>query len=504
MMEFSSELGGMERVQAYSDAVLSIIATVLVVPLMKVDEASKKEILLTGGSLFQVLTEPYRLESFAMYWVSFWIVFVVWTWHGRKFRGYETGNTIAVYANGIELLATSLLPFTASTASNADSASGGDKQVRDDMIRMFYFNILGIASAHLFFQLVANFTHEAWFRRLFLKEAAIIFLVCMAAIILSMFYASYAAFVYVLIPIVSVWFNTIHKQERRALVDDTLDDAESERREESLLVAHSSQRLISQTEEVEYRHMFKRRLESFTDGVFAITATLIILDIHGPASCNDLTSWADCVLHWDDGCRPRGLDLIPNRFECYYNDTEAAERRKWLLMAYILTFLSVNMLWVLHHHLFEKIINEASAGDSWTRIVNGHFCICVSFIPFTFSLLVDYAIEPLTKHKLDPFSPHGRADPDEDAARTATIFACMMLFGASTCLFLLLIHHQWKSNTKKPITNLDYARFLLIPVATFISIAVLAARVNELVVVPIIVLPLAFLFVRWYFVKPDN
>lgn len=73
---------GRKRLEGYSDAVLGIAATLLVVPLMKIDEATKKE-LLVKKTLHEALYSSYRLRGFILYYVAFAIIVQIWLWNGR-------------------------------------------------------------------------------------------------------------------------------------------------------------------------------------------------------------------------------------------------------------------------------------------------------------------------------------------------------------------------------------------------------------------------------------
>lgn len=70
------------RLEAYSDAVLGIAATLLVVPFMNLDESTKKE-LLVKKSLKDALFSEYRLRSFVLYYAAFCLVVQLWIWHGK-------------------------------------------------------------------------------------------------------------------------------------------------------------------------------------------------------------------------------------------------------------------------------------------------------------------------------------------------------------------------------------------------------------------------------------
>ncbi len=480
---------GTTRVQAYSDAVLSIVATLLVVPLLKVSEDAKLEMLFGRHTLFQALISGYRLQMYAMLWVAFWIVFLVWIWHQRKFSNLEEAPQIVVNANWFELLAVSLLPLTASMASSADSMSEGS---REESIRMLYWNVLGIATAHIIFQVIALKTRSIWFfGRMYLEEAGGMWIVCVLTVGISYIKPHLAIFTYILLAIV-YWFS--NSRLRKSALDrkqslenqSQLNEDEEDGLQEAIVILNEDETV---------NHKTKDRMEQFTDGVVAIAATLIVLDIHAPAACDNLKNLEECLLHWQDGCRPQPTLNPFVEPKCLYDDEQVWGRYKWLVIAYVLSFMTINVLWMLHNYLFQRIVKASHIVDGWTLFLNGHFCLMVSLMPFAWSLVTDYAIEPVTKHKIDPTKKSKRFNPDEDAAATAVVFLCCIMYLASACLAGILIHHTWLQRRKRPLRR-DIFFFLLIPIVSFSTALVAAYGEEQMYLCLLFLVPFPFLAVR--------
>jgi uncharacterized membrane protein len=93
------------------------------------------------------------------------------------------------------------------------------------------------------------------------------------------------------------------------------------------------------------------RLEAFSDAVFAITVTLLVLEIRPP------TDYAN-LLH---GL----LALWPSYF------------------AYAVTFLFIGQVWANHHVMFDHI----RAADRVVLLLNTLVLMAVAFLPFTTSVL---------------------------------------------------------------------------------------------------------------------
>ena len=106
--------------------------------------------------------------------------------------------------------------------------------------------------------------------------------------------------------------------------------------------------------------MKKARLEAFSDGVFAIVITLLILDIKLPkVDYNDL---------------PAALYIIlPN------------------ISVYVLSFLIIGMYWVFHHYTF-MFMKEADGVLLWLNIL---VLLFISFLPFPTSLMGQYPYQTI-------------------------------------------------------------------------------------------------------------
>lgn len=105
------------------------------------------------------------------------------------------------------------------------------------------------------------------------------------------------------------------------------------------------------------------RLEAFSDGVLSVAITLLVLNIgvpHRPASG-----------HW------QGL-------------ADALLRQWPVYLAYLLSFLSILVMWVNHHNLF-KLIGRI---DHLFLLLNGALLLLITVVPFATSLLADYIQQP--------------------------------------------------------------------------------------------------------------
>ncbi|HEX4525853.1 MAG TPA: TMEM175 family protein [Gaiellaceae bacterium] len=99
--------------------------------------------------------------------------------------------------------------------------------------------------------------------------------------------------------------------------------------------------------------METERLETFSDGVFAIAATLLILEIQLPG--------AGSVTH-------ELLRLWPS------------------YLAYTISFLTIGIMWINHHSLFKQIDRV----DRTFLAINVVFLMVIAFLPFPTSVLASH------------------------------------------------------------------------------------------------------------------
>jgi uncharacterized membrane protein len=104
------------------------------------------------------------------------------------------------------------------------------------------------------------------------------------------------------------------------------------------------------------------RLEAFSDGVFAVAITLLVLNLRVPLT-KDLTV---------PGQGPDVLGFLAGQWPSY--------------LAYVASFLAILVMWINHHMLF-KLIGRA---DRVLMIYNGLLLMLVTVVPFSTSLLAEY------------------------------------------------------------------------------------------------------------------
>jgi uncharacterized membrane protein len=98
------------------------------------------------------------------------------------------------------------------------------------------------------------------------------------------------------------------------------------------------------------------RTEAFSDGVFAIAITLLVLELHVPHVNGSLL---------------------------------AALGRMWpTYSAYVVSFLTIGIIWINHHALFDRLIRL----DRSLLFLNLVFLMTVSVLPFPTAILSEYLL----------------------------------------------------------------------------------------------------------------
>ena len=100
------------------------------------------------------------------------------------------------------------------------------------------------------------------------------------------------------------------------------------------------------------------RIEAFSDGVFAIAITLLVIEIGVP--------------HLEEGSGRTLFGALVEQWPSY--------------LGYVISFLQIGVIWANHHNRFRFIVRS----DHVLLFLNILFLMCVAFIPFPTALLADY------------------------------------------------------------------------------------------------------------------
>jgi uncharacterized membrane protein len=135
-------------------------------------------------------------------------------------------------------------------------------------------------------------------------------------------------------------------------------------------------------------HWGTGRMEAFSDGVFAIAITLLVLELSVPETAFE-NLWSGIAHQWPS------------------------------YLAYVTSFLTIGGIWAAHHGIFRRL----QYANQRLMVLNLLLLMAVAFLPFPTKLMAE------TIH-------------DEGAARTAVVF-----YGGTLLVISLLLSALWGSVT---------------------------------------------------------
>ncbi len=109
------------------------------------------------------------------------------------------------------------------------------------------------------------------------------------------------------------------------------------------------------------------RLEAFSDGVFAVAITLLVLNIRIP-----------------------GIDLPPSKLPDDTNLWQALLNEWPMLAAYVTSFATIGVMWLNHHRLYIHIKRT----NTVLILLNLLLLLIIVFIPVPTALLAEYLVKP--------------------------------------------------------------------------------------------------------------
>ena len=136
------------------------------------------------------------------------------------------------------------------------------------------------------------------------------------------------------------------------------------------------------------------RIEAFSDGVFAIAITLLIIEVHVPAQEDAATLGHELLRLWPS------------------------------YLGYLTSFLTIGVMWINHHHVFSLIARV----DRTMLLLNTLLLLLIAFVPFPTAVLAQFV--------------------ETDGARAAAV-----LYGATLTLTSIAFFVWWRyaSNERRLI-----------------------------------------------------
>lgn len=298
------------RLLAYSDALISIIATVMILPVahtkIKDDEELKES--------FQLLLTT----KIAVYLMTFLIVTVAWAAHIRLFQVIERIDDFLALLNLACMMLITFLPYTFSLMA------AFPQNILGILLFCASVMVIGLIQAGI---VLYGFSHpfllneqiqvsenQLYYKQHILKVIMRVPIMCFFASIFSFIFFQ-LAYVILAIVIFLPYITQSFKWCRSKALGQPLEDTS----ESMLFYTYQPNEPLS-----------KERVEAFSDGVYAIVATLLILDI----------------------CEDNVPD--PHTVEEQFGDSLVAALRQYgpEYLAYFGSFATVGLLWFVHHSLF--------------------------------------------------------------------------------------------------------------------------------------------------------
>lgn len=187
-----------------------------------------------------------------------------------------------------------------------------------------------------------------------------------------------------------------------------------------------------------------KRMEALSDGIFAIAATILVLEIRVPKLTHGFTTAE---------LEHSLLEVLPS------------------FIAFVFSFLNILIFWV-NHDAINKVIRHYDVKTTYLNIL---FLLCISLIPFTTAFVSEY-----------PFS------------QTAITCYGVVLFFCSLIAVLMYRHLAFKSSSLLPAVTMASRKKIWNRVAfsplLYLGTILLGFIHVYIPIVVYIILPVAFMF----------
>ncbi|XP_026066897.1 endosomal/lysosomal potassium channel TMEM175-like [Carassius auratus] len=298
------------RLLAYSDALISIIATVMILPVAHTKFQDNEEL---KQSLQALLT-----TKIAVYLMTFLIVTVAWAAHIRLFQVIERIDDTLALLNLACMMLITFLPYTFSLMATFPNNTLGILLFCACVMVIGLIQALivlyGFSHPFLLNDQIQMSENQAYYKRRILEIIMRVPIMCLFASVFSviLIQVSYIVLAIVIfLPYISQCLKWIGNKAIGGQVEDSPDSV-------PFYTYHPSEPLS------------KERVEAFSDGVYAIVATLLILDI-----CEDNVPDPSVVKKEFDNSLVAALQENGPEYLAYFG-----------------SFATVGLLWFVHHSLF--------------------------------------------------------------------------------------------------------------------------------------------------------
>ncbi|XP_078371345.1 endosomal/lysosomal proton channel TMEM175-like [Oculina patagonica] len=363
--ELQLDLFHLKRLQCFNDAVFAIVATVLdsflVLPIRKLEEGAEI------SSLAEQLSDKW--PRLIIYLIGFLVICAVWESHVLRFRILSRVDDVLVWFNLASLLFTSFLPFTCALEGTFTEKYLSMMLLCGNLLVLEILEVMMIVYAfhqpHLLDPEFENLSKQEIKQRMKLmlvKKAVnpILYILAGALSLAKIQLALFVVAIVVISPCINRLVGVIYGKWKRVHLTG------------------------SQFDRMFGNFIDKERVEFFSDGLFAIVSTLLILDITA--------------------------ENFPTKAEVDHNGIEKALLyMEPEMFTYGATFVVVALLWFTHHSLFHYI-----------EKLNQVMLVCNNIS------LAFVGLSPLINVTLNRYAGHGKPD-----SRLAVQLGAIIVFMAS-------------------------------------------------------------------------
>ena len=370
------DLVHLNRLKCFNDAVFAIVSTILILPIRKIPENSSKDL----------ETElDKRWKQLVVYFISFLVICSVWESHVHRFKILAHVDDVLVWLNLTSLMFTSFLPFACALEGKYPTKYLPLMLICADMLLVELLEVAMIFySFHHDYLLIDELKdlskeQQKERRNYMLAKKLLNPILYILAGSLSLV-NSLTSWVVISIVIITP---CIHR-----LIGFIF------RKCKFVRVAGADFDLMFGN------YIDTERVECFSDGVFSIVSTLLVLDI----TTENLPS-ENCVEQF--GIDRAVLNMWP----------------KFLI--YAANFIVIALLWFIHHSLFHCIKKM----NQFMLVCNNVSLAFVGFFPFIVAILNKFADKPKT--------------PD-DSTKLAVQCGSVVIFMASMSQAVVFVAALWK------------------------------------------------------------
>ena len=403
------DLFHLKRLQCFNDAVFAIVATILVLPIRKLEEKAKESV-----TLEDQLNDKW--PQLVIYLVGFLVICAVWESHVLRFRILSRVDDVLVWFNLASLLFTSFLPFTCALEGLFTRKYLPMMLICGNLLILEILEIIMIVYAFHHpplldeeFESLTQYEIKQRMKLMLVKKAVnpILYVLAGALSLAEIHIALVVVAIVVVSPCINRLVGVVYRKLWRVHLTGS-----------------------------EFDRMFgnfvdKERVEFFSDGLFAIVSTLLVLDI----TAEDFPTKAEVDRH--------GIQ-------------QAILHMKSEIFTYGATFVVVALLWFTHHSLFHYI-----------ERLNQIMLVCNNIS------LAFVGLSPLINVTLNRYAGHGKQDSRLAVQTGAIIVFMASIFQAIVFIIALLKGPGYLDSRADPRLSSRAHSYLalklsIIPLMTFV------------------------------------